>query len=52
MHRSGQAMAETVLLTTLMVGVSGALFHFFPDAINAMQIYMDGFYTVFALPIP
>lgn len=51
-RRRGQAMAETVLLTVLMIGVGGALMHFFPDSMNALQIYMDGFYYLFAMPIP
>ena len=48
----GQAMAETVLLTALLLGAGGALMHFFPDSMTAMQIYIDGFYFTFALPIP
>lgn len=48
----GQAMAETVLLTVMMIGVGGALVHFFPDSLNALQIYMDGYYFVLSLPIP
>jgi hypothetical protein len=48
----GQAMAETALLTTLLIGVGGALVHFYPDSLNALQIYMDSFYFVLSLPIP
>lgn len=50
--RRGQAMAELVLLTVAMLGMGGALFHFYPDALNALQIYMDGFYFTFTAPIP
>lgn len=48
----GQAMTETVLLTVALLGIGGALVHFFPDSLNALQIYMDGYYFVLSLPIP
>lgn len=51
-RRRGQAMAETTLLTVLLLGWGGALMYFFPDSLNALQIYMDGFYFVFSLPLP
>lgn len=48
----GQAMTETALLTVLIIGWGGVLTYFFPDAFAALQIYMDGFYYVFSMPIP
>lgn len=51
-RRRGQAMTETVLLTVLMLGWSGVMMYFFPDSLNALQIYMDSFYCVFSLPLP
>ena len=51
-RRRGQAMTETVLLTVLMIGVGGALAHFYPDSLNALQIYMDSYYFTLSLPIP
>jgi hypothetical protein len=48
----GQAMAETALLTTLLIGWGGAMMFFFPDAANSLQIYIDGFYVMLSLPIP
>lgn len=50
--RRGQAMTETVLLTVLLFGWGMALVYFFPDSINALQIYMDSFYYVLSMPIP
>jgi hypothetical protein len=50
-HR-GQALAETALLTVLLFGVGLSLTYFFPDTMNALQIYMDGFYNVLSLPVP
>lgn len=50
--RRGQAMTEVVLLTLLLIGSGGALVHFFPDSLNALQIYMDSFYFILSLPIP
>ena len=51
-RRRGQALTETVLLTVLLIGWGGALMYFFPDSLNALQIYIDGFYFVFSMPIP
>lgn len=48
----GQAMVETVLMTVLLVAWGGVLTHFFPDSLNALQIYMDSFYFMFSMPIP
>jgi hypothetical protein len=50
--RRGQAMTETVLLTTLLIGWGASLVYFFPDSLNALQIYLDGFYYVLSIPIP
>jgi hypothetical protein len=51
-RRRGQALAETALLTMLLLGVGGAMMHFFPDSFNALQIYMDSFYFTFSMPVP
>jgi hypothetical protein len=51
-RRRGQAMTETALLTVLLIGWGGAMMFFFPDSFNALQIYMDGFYFVFSMPVP
>lgn len=48
----GQAMTETALMTVLLVAWGGVLTHFFPDSLNALQIYMDSFYFLFSMPIP
>lgn len=48
----GQAMTEVAVLTTALIGTGAALMYFFPDSMNALQIYMDSYYFVLALPIP
>ncbi len=48
----GQALTELVLLTTLMFGLGSAIMYFFPDSLNALQIYVDGFYFTFSMPVP
>ena len=48
----GQALAETAMLTFLLIAWGAALSYFFPDSLNALQVYMDGFAFVLALPIP
>lgn len=48
----GQAMTEVAILTTALIGTGAALIYFFPDSLNATQIYMDSFYFVLSLPIP
>lgn len=48
----GQAMVETAMMTVLLVAWGGILTHFFPDSLNALQIYMDSFYFMFSMPIP
>ena len=54
--QSGQAVVESsILLLTLvvMVGVGGkALLQNYPDMMNALDIYMKGFYFTLSLPFP
>ena len=48
----GQAMAElAVLILGMFVLVTG-LMYFFPEALNALQIYMDSFFYVLSMPFP
>jgi len=51
-HPAGQALTEVALLTAALIGAGGAFVYFFPDSINALQVYMDSFYFVLAMPIP
>lgn len=51
-RRRGQAMTETALVTVLLVAWGGVLTYFFPDSLNALQIYMDSYYFVFSMPVP
>lgn len=48
----GQALAETTLLIVLLFSFSMSFMYFFPDSLNALQVYMDGFYYLFSLPVP
>ena len=48
----GQALTETAMLTFLLVAWGAALTYFFPDSLNALQVYMDGFAFVLSLPVP
>lgn len=48
----GQATAEVALITTLLIGAGASLVYFFPDTLNATQIYMDSYYFVLSMPIP
>jgi hypothetical protein len=48
----GQAMVETTLLTGLMVLWGVSMTRFWPDTMNALQIYMDSFYFLLSLPVP
>lgn len=48
----GQAMAEMVMLTFLLVVFGSLLTYFFPESLNALQIYMDSFYYVLSMPFP
>jgi hypothetical protein len=48
----GQAMTETVTLTFFMLFWGASMMYFFPDSLNALQIYIDGFYYILSLPIP
>lgn len=52
----GQAAVEYAIMSAylLTAGVVAypLLLRFAPNMINALQIYVDGFYFVFSLPIP
>jgi hypothetical protein len=48
----GQAMTEVALLTTAIIGAGAGFVYFFPDSLNATQIYMDSFYFVLSMPVP
>lgn len=48
----GQALAETAVLLTALIGTSAAMVYFFPDSMNALQIYTDGFFYVLSMPFP
>jgi hypothetical protein len=48
----GQALVEMVVLVWFGILFAGAFLYFFPDSMNALQIHMDGFYFVFAMPLP
>lgn len=52
----GQAAIEyavsTFYLAAVGLAAAPAVMHFMPDMMNALQIYLDGFYFVFSLPIP
>jgi hypothetical protein len=50
--KRGQALAETAILTTLLIGTGAAMVYFFPDSMNALQIYTDGFFYVLSMPFP
>jgi len=50
--RRGQALTEMTLLVASLIGAGGAFVFFFPDSLNALQIYMDSFYFVLSMPIP
>ena len=55
LHRNsprGQAMTETTMLTGLMLLWGVSMTHFWPDSMNALQIYMDSFYFMLSLPVP
>ena len=55
-NESGQAAIEYAVSTFYLVAVGVAAapvaMHFMPDMMNALQIYLDGFYFIFSLPIP
>jgi hypothetical protein len=48
----GQATTELVVILWFGILFVGAIMYFFPDSMNALQIHMDGFYYMFAMPIP
>lgn len=48
----GQAMVETSILTFFVIAWGASMTYFFPDAMNALQIYMDSFYFMLSLPVP
>jgi hypothetical protein len=54
--QSGQAVTESsVLLATLVAGLffGGVILNkFHPDWMNAIDVYMKGFYFVLSLPVP
>lgn len=58
LHREdqGQAMTEYAVMSAylLVAGLVSAPFvmRFAPEMLNALQIYMDGFYFSLALPLP
>lgn len=55
-ERDGQAAVEYAVMTFyLLVGTAVAapfIMKFAPDMLNALQIYMDGFYFTLSLPFP
>ncbi len=55
-EESGQAAVEYAIMSMwLLLGVGAAypfLMAFAPEMMNALQIYVDGFYFCLALPIP
>lgn len=51
-HSRGQAMVETSVMTFFFIAWGAAMTHFFPDSLNALQIYMDSFYFMLSLPVP
>ncbi len=55
-RQSGQAVTESsVLLATLVAGLffGGAILNqFHPDWMNALDVYMKGYYFTLSLPFP
>jgi len=55
-QEQGQAATEYAVMSAyLLVGgllASPFIMRFMPEMLNAFQIYVDGFYFVFSLPIP
>ncbi len=50
--RRAQAMSEYVLLLSALFFAGGyAIMNWAPDALNAYQIYLDGFYLAIGYPI-
>ena len=54
--QSGQALTESgILLATLVAGLlfgGAALNKYHPDMMNALDIYMKGYYFTYSLPFP
>jgi hypothetical protein len=49
----GQAMAEFAIVTAALLGGLAVMsFQILPDFIEALQIYLNGFYILLHLPIP
>ena len=48
-----QAMAEyAIIAAALMGGLAVMTFQILPDFIEALQVYLNGFYLMLNLPIP
>ncbi|MDF1562504.1 MAG: hypothetical protein P1V51_05650 [Deltaproteobacteria bacterium] len=52
----GQAATEYAIMSAYLLAAglvaSPFVMRFMPEMLNAFQIYVDGFYFVFSLPIP
>ncbi len=48
----GQAMVETSIMMAMLFVWGASMTHFFPDSLNALQVYMDSFYFMLSLPVP
>jgi hypothetical protein len=48
----GQTLAEFSILLFGGLSLAATMMYFQADFMNALQIYLDGFYFVLALPIP
>lgn len=48
----GQAMVETSIMIGMLMIWGASMTHFFPDSLNALQVYMDSFYFMLSLPVP
>jgi len=52
----GQAATEYAIMSAYLLAgglvASPFIMRFMPEMLNAFQIYVDGFYFVFSLPIP
>jgi hypothetical protein len=55
-EESGQAAMEYAIMSAYLLVFVGAaspwVIRFAPEMLNALQIYMDGFYFTLALPLP
>ena len=51
--QEGQAMVEYALVTAALMGGLGLMtYQILPDFIEALQIYLNGFYFMLNVPIP